>query len=103
MTQLETATNGRISPEMELCARQKGVPAEFIRAGVAAGHIVVVRNNRHAAIAPLALGKGLRTKVNANIGTSGDHYDLDMELEKVRISVSAGADTIMDLSTGGDL
>jgi phosphomethylpyrimidine synthase len=103
MTQLEEARNGRISEEMRICAEKEGVPPEFIRKGVAEGTIVVVRNNRHAAISPVAIGKGLRTKVNANIGTSVDHADLRLELEKVRVSVAAGADTIMDLSTGGDL
>jgi phosphomethylpyrimidine synthase len=103
MTQLEEARNGRISEEMKICAETEGVSPAFIRKGVADGNIVVVRNNTHTAISPMAIGQGLRTKVNANIGTSGDHTDLDMELEKVRVSVAAGADTIMDLSTGGDL
>ena len=103
MTQLETANSGRISEEMEICAAQEGVSAEFIRKGMADGNIVVLRNNRHTGVTPLAVGKGLKTKVNANIGTSGDHADLELELEKVRVSVAAGADTIMDLSTGGDL
>jgi phosphomethylpyrimidine synthase len=103
MTQLETAINGRISEEMAICAAQEAVSPEFIRDGVAAGNIVVVRNNKHLAIKPLAVGKGLRTKVNANIGTSGDCADLELELEKVKISAAAGADTLMDLSTGGDL
>ena len=103
MTQLETAINGRISEEMAICAVQEGVSPEFVRAGVAAGNIVLVRNNKHLTIKPLAVGKGLRTKVNANIGTSGDLADLALELEKVKISAAAGADTLMDLSTGGDL
>ena len=103
MTQLETANSGRISEEMEICAAQEGVSAEFIRKGMADGNIVVLRNNRHTGVTPLAVGKGLKTKVNANIGTSGDHADLELELEKVRVSAAAGADTIMDLSTGGDL
>ncbi|MDO9585666.1 MAG: phosphomethylpyrimidine synthase ThiC, partial [Syntrophales bacterium] len=103
MTQLEAAKSGRISEEMEICAEREGVSPEFIRKGVAEGNIVVVRNNRHTAITPLAVGKGLRTKVNANIGTSGDRADIDLELEKVKVSVASGADTIMDLSTGGDL
>ncbi len=103
MTQLETAIKGLISEEMEICAAQEGVSPEFIRKGVAAGNTVVVRNNRHSEILPLAVGKGLRTKINANIGTSGDHADMDFELEKVKISVAAGADTIMDLSTGGNI
>ena len=103
MTQLEEARNGRITEEMKICAEKERVSPEFIRKGVAEGNIVVVRNNRHTGISPLAIGKGLRTKINANIGTSGDHTDLDVELEKVKASVAAGADTIMDLSTGGDL
>src|SRR4030042_599363 len=103
MTQLEEARNGRISEEMKICAEKEGVSPEFIRKGVVEGTIVVVRNNKHTAISPVAIGKRLRTKVNANIGTSGDHADLAVELEKVRVSVDAGADTIMDLSTGGDL
>ncbi len=103
MTQLEIARKGAVSEEMEMCAEQEKVSPEFVRRGVEEGTIVVVRNKDHRSILPLAVGKGLRTKVNANIGTSQDHADLDKELEKVRISVKAGADTIMDLSTGGDI
>ena len=103
MTQLETAKKGAISEEMRICAEQEGVSPEFIRQGVEAGNLVVIRNNTHQDIAPLAVGKGLRTKINANIGTSRDRVDLNLELEKVRISAAAGADTLMDLSTGGDI
>lgn len=103
MTQLETAKKGAISEEMRICAGQEGVSPEFIRQGVEAGTLVVIRNNTHQDIPPLAVGKGLRTKINANIGTSRDRVDLNLELEKVRISVAAGADTLMDLSTGGDI
>ena len=103
MTQLETAKRGAISEEMRICAEQEGVSPEFIRQGVEAGNLVVIRNNTHQDIAPLAVGKGLRTKINANIGTSRDRVDLNLELEKVRISAAAGADTLMDLSTGGDI
>jgi len=103
MTQIELAREGVITEEMKLSAEREGCPPEFIRAGVAAGTIVVIRNKVHGAIAPLAIGKGLRTKINANIGTSKDRADLVDELEKVRICVEAGADTIMDLSTGGDI
>ena len=67
------------------------------------GNIVICRNVNHTAIKPLAIGKGLRTKVNANIGTSKDNNDLIAELEKLKIAVAAGADAVMDLSTGGDL
>ena len=103
MTQLEIARQGRISEEMKICAETEGTTPEFIRKGIENGTIVLVRNNRHISIPPLAVGKGLSTKVNANIGTSKDHNDLALELEKVKISIKASADTIMDLSTGGDI
>ncbi len=103
MTQLEIAQKGDISEEMRLCAAEEGVEAEFIRKGVAEGTIVVVRNKKHPGIRPAAIGKGLRTKINANIGTSKDRMDLDMELRKVQICSEAGADAVMDLSTGGDI
>lgn len=103
MTQLQLARKGKISEEMKLCAEAEGVDAELIRQGVATGTVVIIRNSRHTNIKPLAVGRGLRTKVNANIGTSRDHADVASELEKVKICVAAGADTIMDLSTGGDI
>jgi phosphomethylpyrimidine synthase len=103
MTQLKAARKGVITEEMKLCAQQEGVPPEFVRRGVEDGTIVVVRNNIHRTVEPLAIGRGLRTKVNANIGTSRDRVDPAMELEKVRICMAAGADAIMDLSTGGDI
>ena len=103
MTQLEKARQGLITEEMKICAAEEGVDAEYIRQGLVDGTIVVVRNVKHAAIKPLAIGKGLRTKVNANIGTSKDHTDLNLELEKLKIAAVAGADAVMDLSTGGDL
>ena len=103
MTQLEMARKNKISEEMEICAEYEGVDPEFIRKGVEDGNIVVIRNKKHKSISPLAIGKGLKTKVNANIGTSKDRTDIDLELKKVRVSVVAGADTIMDLSTGGDI
>ncbi len=103
MTQLEAARQGRITDEMKQCAMREGVASEFIRRGVTSGTIVIVKNCEHAGIPPLAVGEGLRTKVNANIGTSRDRVDLELELEKIRVSIGAGADTIMDLSTGGDI
>jgi len=103
MTQIELARRGIVSDEMGLCAAAEGVSPEFIREGVAAGRIVILRNRHHRGIAPLAVGKGLRTKVNANIGTSRDRVDLELELEKIRTAQEAGADTVMDLSTGGDI
>ncbi len=103
MTQLEKARKGVITEEMKVCAGEEGVEADFICRGIADGSVVITRNFHHKTIKPLAIGKGLRTKINANIGTSKDHNDLHLELEKLRIAVSAGADAVMDLSTGGNL
>ena len=100
MTQLEYARQGTITEAMEKSAASEGVSAEIIRLGLADGNIVITQNLRHRTIAPLAIGKGLRTKVNANIGTSKEHMNVEEELEKVRVAIEAGADTIMDLSTG---
>jgi len=100
MTQLEYARQGMITEAMEKSAASEGVSAEIIRLGLADGNIVITQNLRHRTIAPLAIGKGLRTKVNANIGTSKEHMNVEEELEKVRVAIEAGADTIMDLSTG---
>src|SRR4030042_5877343 len=103
MTQLEKARKGIITDEMKICAVEEGVAPEYICQGVAEGTIVICRNINHTTIKPLAIGKGLRTKINANIGTSKDHTDLKVELDKLRIAISAGADAVMDLSTGGNL
>jgi phosphomethylpyrimidine synthase len=100
MTQLEYARQGRITEVMEKCAAAENVPAEAIRQGLAEGTTVVTQNVKHRNIPPLAIGRGLRTKVNANVGTSADRNNIEEELEKVRAAVEAGADTIMDLSTG---
>jgi phosphomethylpyrimidine synthase len=103
LTQLEMARREIVSEEIVSCARSENVEPEVIRKGVEEGTIVVVRNNRHRTIPPIAIGKGLRTKINTNMGTSKDRADMALELEKVRVSIAAGTDTIMDLSTGGDL
>ena len=100
MTQLEYARQGTITEAMEKTAASEGIPAETMRQGIAEGTIVITQNLKHRTIAPLAIGKGLRTKVNANVGTSKDHVDIEEELAKVRTAIEAGADTIMDLSTG---
>jgi phosphomethylpyrimidine synthase len=100
MTQLDYARQGQITEAMKKCAAAEDVPAEAIRQGVAEGKMVITQNLKHQNIAPLAIGKGLRTKVNANVGTSGEHTNIEEELEKVRVAIEAGADTIMDLSTG---
>ncbi len=103
MTQLEIARKGTISPQMESVAQQEGVEAEFIRQGVAEGRIVIPCNTRHTNLVPCGIGQGLKTKVNANIGTSSDYGDINTELEKLRVAIDSGADAVMDLSTGGDI
>lgn len=100
MTRIELARAGIITDEMLEVARAEGIEPEVIREGVSKGTIVIVRNNTHH-IRPLGIGKGLRTKINANIGTSKDYASLEEELEKLNVAISLGADAIMDLSTGG--
>ena len=103
MTQLDLAKEGAISPQMELVARNEGVEVDLVRQGVAAGTIVIPANIRHTNLVTCGIGHGLRTKVNANIGTSSDYGTIDTELEKLRVATAYGADTVMDLSTGGDI
>jgi len=103
MTQILEARKGNITPEMEAVARAEGVSLDHIIEGVAEGTIVITRNARHTSIVPLGIGKGLRTKVNANIGTSKDRMSVADEIEKLKAAISAGADAVMDLSTGGPI
>ena len=103
MTQLELAKAGVISPQMKAVAQYEGVEVEFIQCGVAEGTIVIPANTKHTNLIPCGIGRGLKTKVNANIGTSADFGNIDTELEKVRVAIECGADAVMDLSTGGDI
>ncbi|MEN6610950.1 MAG: phosphomethylpyrimidine synthase ThiC [Methanoregulaceae archaeon] len=101
MSLVADAKSGRITEEMKLVAQQEGVTEDFVRRGVAGGHIVIpVSPYRKVKIC--GIGEGLRTKVNASIGTSTDIVDIPMEVEKARQAELAGADTLMELSTGGD-
>ncbi|HBA27453.1 MAG TPA: phosphomethylpyrimidine synthase [Nitrospinae bacterium] len=102
-TLIEKARKGVITPEMEMVAETERVTPEFIRSGIADGIIVITQNKKRNDIEPLGIGGGLRTKINANIGTSGDKVDIDVELKKLKVAIEAGADTVMDLSTGGDI
>ncbi len=103
MTQLEKARKGQISAEMEAVAKREKVEPETIRQRLEAGTVVIPANVRHAGLEPCGIGEGLATKVNANIGTSSDFGSAATELEKLRVAVAAGADTVMDLSTGADI
>lgn len=102
-TQWESARKGVPTEEMRYVAKGEGLPLEFIMRGLAEGRIVITKNVARVETTPLGIGVGLRVKVNANVGTSRDICDADKELEKSRVAVEAGADTLMDLSTGGDI
>jgi phosphomethylpyrimidine synthase len=103
MTQLELARKGIASPQMKHVAETEGVATDFIVQGLIEGKIVVPANVNHPNLTPCGIGTGLRTKVNANIGTSSDSCRLGTELRKLQTAIGFGADTVMDLSTGGDI
>ncbi|MCF8010578.1 MAG: phosphomethylpyrimidine synthase ThiC [Clostridiales bacterium] len=103
MTQMDAARKGQITAQMKEVAEKENVSPEFVRAGIEEGTIVIPGNIRHSGLKPIALGKGLKTKVNANIGTSTDFPETKNELVKLDAALKAGADSLMDLSTGGDL
>ncbi len=103
MTQREWALKGTITPQMETVACREGLDPAFILEGLAKGTLCLPVNPYHRNLEPCAIGKGLRTKVNANLGTSSDYGSLETELEKLRIAVEYGSDTVMDLSTGEDI
>ena len=101
MSIVTDAKAGIITEEMRIVAKQEGVTEEFVRRGIAGGHITIpVSPYRQVKIC--GIGEGLRTKVNASIGTSTDIVNIPMEIEKAKAAERAGADTLMELSTGGD-
>ena len=102
INQIEAARKNIITEEMKSCAAAEGVSAETIRGDIMDGRTVITKN-RLRDISPLAVGKGLKTKVNANIGSSGDNHSVEEELEKLFAAISSGADAVMDLSTGGNI
>jgi len=103
MTQLEMAKKGIISEEMKKAAEADGIDPESLRELIASGRAVLPKNVNHNFERILAIGEKLRTKVNANIGSSGACASLENELAKLEAAVSVGTDSVMDLSTGGDL
>jgi phosphomethylpyrimidine synthase len=103
MTQLELARKGTASPALKKVAKAERLSTQDLLALTAAGQVVIPFNRRHPRLLPTGIGRRLRTKVNVNIGTSGDYPRLGEELKKVDVALKYGADTVMDLSTGGDL
>lgn len=101
--QLVAAKEGKITQSMKAVARSEGIDAEELRRNIADGKVAVLANNRHKRFTPKGVGKGLSVKVNANLGTSPERIDVDEELKKLKNAREAGADTVMDLSIGGDL
>lgn len=103
MSLIDELKVGRIPDWLDEVARDEPLSIEELIGGIISGHVVVPRNRLRQMSAPRGVGKGLRTKVNANIGTSADISVVDEEIEKLRVACEAGADAIMDLSTGGDI
>jgi phosphomethylpyrimidine synthase len=107
MTLLDRARSGDggvgvATDEIRRAAAEEGIDAEKLRRLVASGRVVIPRNVASEALLT-PIGECIRTRVNANIGTSADYADIDEEIEKARVAVRHGVDTVMDLSTGGDL
>lgn len=103
MTQKMEALKEIVTREMETIARDEGVSLEWLREKISFGRIVILANRNHRGVKPVGIGEGLRIKVNTNLGTSSDHIDLDEELTKLKVSIESGTDTVMDLSTGGNI
>src|SRR6187200_2018645 len=105
MTQIEMARRGEITPEMEYVAKREGLEASLIRDEVARGRMVIPANKVHLTkkLEPMAIGVASLCKINANIGNSAVTGTVDDELEKLHTAVHLGADTVMDLSTGGNI
>ena len=102
-TQMYYAKKGVITPEMNYVAQAEALNPELVRSEVAAGKMIIPANIHHENLLPMAIGREAKTKINANIGNSSLSSDIDAELEKLQICLKYGADTVMDLSTGGDL
>jgi phosphomethylpyrimidine synthase len=102
-TQLQQALRGVVTDEMEHVARREQLPVERVRAEIAAGRMILPANVNHPELDPIAIGFAATCKVNANIGNSTVTSDVATELKKLEVAIRYGADTVMDLSTGGDI
>jgi len=101
-TRIELARKGIITEEVKKAACLEGVEPELLSKDIASGLVVISRNVNHD-IKPIGIGRGLRTKINANIGTSKDRVSIDEEMQKLDVLIKYGADAVMDLSTGGPI
>jgi phosphomethylpyrimidine synthase len=102
-TQMRYARQGTITGEMRHVAHSEGLEPELVRDEVARGRLIVPANINHRGLQPIGIGVATRCKINANIGNSATASNVGEELEKLRYAVRYGADTVMDLSTGGDI
>ncbi len=103
VTQMHYARQGVLTEEMEFVARREHLEPEFVRSEVARGRMIIPANIRHVELEPMAIGVAAKCKINANIGNSPTTSSIPEEVEKLETSVKHGADTVMDLSTGGSI
>ena len=102
-TQMRYARQGVITEEMHTWRKREGLAPELVRSEVARGRMIIPANVNHPNLEPMCIGVASQCKINSNIGNSAVTSNIDEELEKLRDSVKYGADTVMDLSTGGDI
>lgn len=102
-TQMHYARRGILTEEMEYVARKERLSPEVVREEVAKGRMIIPANVNHRNLEPMCIGIASKCKINANIGNSATTSNIDEELEKLRYAVKYGSDTVMDLSTGGDI
>src|ERR1700692_1983974 len=103
VSQMHYARQGAITEEMEYVARREKIEPELVRSEVARGRAIIPANIHHKALEPMGIGIAFKGKINSNIGNSATTSHIDEELKKLHHSVHYGADTVMDLSTGGDI
>jgi phosphomethylpyrimidine synthase len=103
MTQRTEALEGGHTKEMKMVMAEEEVSYEWLREKIASGQVVIPANRNHHGLQAKGIGEGLRIKVNTNLGTSPEHIDLEEELKKLEVAIQSGTDTVMDLSTGGDI
>ncbi|MFA5437684.1 MAG: phosphomethylpyrimidine synthase ThiC [Candidatus Omnitrophota bacterium] len=103
MTQLEYAKNNKLTPLMKRIAKEEGVNPHDLLKNIKNGSLVILKNSSRRLKKPCAVGRGVSTKINANIGTSTDKFNARDELKKLDVCIKYGADAVMDLSVGGDL
>ena len=103
MTQLKKARNDEFTKEMKIVSEKENIDIKKLMKLISNGNVVIPCSNLHKNIDPIGIGKDLKIKVNANIGSSPDKADVSHELEKLKVCIDVKADTVMDLSTGGDI